>query len=74
MNCRMSEDELKKLMNFKMMSFWSVGLADPFPDETTTMGGENTIINGDITIDKWVYPDCRYTEGQSPKCIYVPSK
>mmetsp|Transcript_38258 Transcript_38258/g.58324 ORF Transcript_38258/g.58324 Transcript_38258/m.58324 type:complete len:85 (-) Transcript_38258:25-279(-) len=58
-----------------VMSFWQIGMADPFPDESTVITDEHTLIgNEELTVDNLVYPRYRYVEGQSPLSIYIPSK
>ena len=55
-------------------TFWSIGMADPFPDESTAMEEDNTWIEGAFAISAPVYPKSRYLPDQSPAMLYVPSK
>ena len=57
------------------MTFWSIGMADPFPDETTMMDSENQILgNEEFTADNLIYPEYKYRKDECPACIYVPSR
>lgn len=55
------------------MSFESLGLKDPFPDDNSSLVNDKVIQNGKITMESEVYPAGRFLNG-SPKCIYIPSK
>jgi len=58
-----------------IMSFWQIGMADPFPDESTFVSDEHAMIGKEnLSVDKLVYPRYRYIEGQSPLAIYIPSR
>ena len=60
---------------FLVHTFWSIGMADPFPDESTTMDEDNKWIGPEpFTISQPVYPTSRYRPDQSPKIIYIPSR
>ena len=56
---------------FKNVAFWSIGLADPFPDETTLIEERQY---EDIKVEKYIYPESRYKEGQSPRTIFLPTR
>ena len=61
---------------FLIHTFWSIGMADPFPDEST-MFEENTnkFIGPDpFTHDHLVYPKQRYQPDQSPMIMYLPGR
>ena len=56
-------------------SFWALGLADPFPDESTNIDEDNALLGqNDLCIHHLVYPKQRYVEGESPARIYNPTK
>ena len=46
-------------------------MQDPFPDEDKT---EDYIKVLPKDCDDMVYTDCRFCKGDSPKCIYFPSR
>ena len=45
---------------FMVHTFWSIGMADPFPDESTVMEEDNKWIDGAFAISTPVYPPSRY--------------
>jgi len=52
-------------------------MADPFPDETTTLDESNVMLGDQVfTPDKLIYPDYKYhaSKSRSPTCIYMPSR
>ena len=55
-------------------TFWSIGMADPFPDESTVMEEHNKWIDGAFAVGAAVYPASRYTPDHSPAMLYVPSQ
>ena len=56
-------------------TFWSIGISDPFPDESTILEQENQLFGTQkFELEKYVYPTFRYIKGQSPMQIYMPSK
>ena len=59
---------------FLVHTFWSIGMADPYPDESTMFEPDNKWIDGMFKIGTPVYPESRYREDQSPAMLYIPSK
>lgn len=56
------------------MSFESLGLLDPFPDENSNLVDDSVLdTNDQIKMESQVYPASRFTS-QSPRCIFIPSK
>ena len=56
-------------------SFWSLGMADPFPDESTMMDTDNQYVGPDkFNMSKLVYPKSRFTKEHTPMIIYIPSR
>lgn len=57
------------------MTFWAIGMADPFPDETTMMDKSSHLLGDEeITAEKLIYAPHKYIKGTYPKCIYMPSR
>ena len=58
--------------------FFTVGFADPFPDDDKFITGSVDDTPDDLlppsTVNDRVYPDQRYTPGNSPYCLYIPVK
>lgn len=58
--------------------FWTVGFSDPYPDDDKNIIGSVDDTPDDIKtpsqITDRVYPESRYTPGNSPYCIYIPNK
>ena len=50
-----------KKQTFFIHSFWSLCIADPFPDESTVIDSENHFVGGDeeFTLEDHVYPEDR---------------
>ena len=65
----------KKMQPWRINTFWSLGLADPFPDETTIMEKEKAL-DGEkqFTLEERIYPDSRYDPKEVPLMIYLPSR
>ena len=52
-----SKEELNDLKSYNVNTFWSIGLPDPFPDESTVIETNNQLLgNKPLTIDKLIYP------------------
>ena len=59
---------------FNIESFERIGMPDPFPDEPMNLCHGHQTKEKKITDAKdLVYHNCRYVEGESPKCIWIPS-
>lgn len=63
--------------NYLINRFWTVGFTDPYPDDDKFIKGSVDDAPDDLkapgrSSDR-VYPDSRYTPGNSPYCIYIPS-
>jgi hypothetical protein len=57
------------------LTFWSIGMADPFPDETTTADPNcNMLGDQEFTPENLIYPEYKYSKEMSPLCVYIPSK
>ena len=58
--------------------FWTIGFADPFPHDDENIIGSVDDIPDDLStpcrVEDHVYPNSRYTEGNSPYCIYLPCR
>ena len=65
-------------ISYLIKRFWTVGFADPYPDDDKHIIGSVDDTPDDLQtpcrIEDRVYPDSRYTEGNSPYCIYIPVK
>ena len=66
-----------RMANFMINRFFTVGFADPYPDDDKFIIGSVDDKPDDLEppthIDERVYPDSRYTPGNSPFCIYLPN-
>ena len=64
--------------SFLINRFWTVGFADPYPDDDLNIIGSVDDIPKDFhspcRVGDRVYPDSRYSDGNSPYCIYIPCK
>lgn len=64
--------------NFLINRFWTVGFADPYPDDDKHIIGSVDDAPDELqppsNADDKVYPEGRYTAGNSPYCIYIPNK
>ena len=64
--------------NYFINRFWTIGFADPFPNDDEFIIGSVDDIPDDLAtpckVEDHVYPCIRYTEGNSPYCIYIPSR
>lgn len=70
-----SEQRYVQRERYYIQSFWSLGLADPFPDEATTIDEQFQLIGTEkILLDKFVYPDVWYESQWSPQMIYLPTR
>lgn len=68
------QEEIDKNL-YTIVTFWQVGMADPFPDEQTQeLGNQSMLGKDDISITDLVYPAYRYREGQSPNSMYIPGR
>jgi hypothetical protein len=66
--------ELIDLKPYHVNTFWSIGLPDPFPDESTVLEKDNQLLgNAPLKIGKLIYPANRYRKGVHLMSIYVPS-
>ena len=67
-----------RMANYLINRFWTVGFADPFPDDDKNIIGSVDDTPDDLATpcraEDRVYPDSRYTPGNSPFCIYLPNK
>ena len=63
------KDAIKRAKSFHIWGFTQIGMFDPFPDEPMETEFNIPQTEGDL-----VYRIDRYIEGQSPNCIYLPSK
>ena len=65
-------------IHYLIKTFFSVGFADPFPDDDKfIIGSKDDAPDGlepPSKVEDRVYPDQRYTEGNSPYCLYIPVK
>ena len=66
------------MANYLINRFFTVGFADPYPDDDKFIIGSvddapDYLVIPSKVEDK-VYPDSRYVEGNSPNCIYLPNK
>lgn len=69
-----SKDHIDK-RTWNIHSFWSLGMADPFPDESTMIDTDNQYVGPDkFSMKKLVYPKSRFTKEHTPMIIYVPSR
>ena len=68
----------ERLSNFLINRFWTVGFSDPFPDDDKNIIGSVDDVPDDLhtpsKVTDRIYPDSRYTPGNSPYCIYIPCK
>jgi len=56
-------------------TFWSLGMADPFPDESTIVETLNQYISAEpFSLGTPVYPRGRMNPAQSPVTLYIPSR
>ena len=56
-------------------TFWSIGMSDPFPDESTILEQESHLFtNVEFNINNPVYPKFKYVKDQIPFMIFIPSK
>ena len=67
-----------RMANYLINRFFTVGFADPYPDDDKNIIGsvDDTPegIHQPCNVDHRVYPNSRYTEGNSPYCIYIPNQ
>lgn len=71
-------DELP-LNPFNINSFLQVGIEDPFPDDDLKYAGSLDDVDPDLFKlpdhpMHLVYDQCRYIQGLSPYCIYIPRR
>ena len=68
----------KRLANYLINRFWTVGFSDPYPDDDKILIGSVDDVPPDFRtpckVQDRVYPDSRYTPGNSPYCVYMPCK
>lgn len=70
-----NQEETIKKSQFMVNTFWSIGMSDPFPDESTILEQESHLFtNVAFDINTHVYPSYKYKEGQIPFMIFIPSK
>lgn len=66
------------MANFLINRFYTVGFADPYPDDDKFIIGSIDDAPDDIKppskIEDLVYPRSRYCPHHSPHCIYIPNK
>ena len=66
------------MANYLINRFFTVGFADPYPDDDKNIIGSVDDAPDDLVspskIEDKVYPESRYVEGNSPNCIYLPNK
>ena len=66
-----------RMANFLINRFFTVGFADPYPDDDKNITGsvddKPDGLEPPSQINERVYPDSRYTPGNSPFCIYLPN-
>ena len=64
--------------SFLIKRFWTVGFADPYPDDDKNIIGSVDDVPPDLKtpcrVEDRVYPDSRYVQGRSPFCMYIPCK
>ena len=69
---------VKNPQDFNINRFFSVGIADPYPDDDLNIIGSRDdgedFLPAPDKVEDFVYPDSRYVEGRSPYCIYIPNK
>ena len=63
------ESAIERAKSFNIWSFEEIGMFDPFPEEPM-----ETNFSVPQSEEDLVYRIDRYIDGESPKCIYVPSK
>jgi len=69
-----TKGELWDLKPFHVNTFWSIGMPDPFPDESTVIEKDNQLLgNEPLQLGKLIYPEARYRKNIHILSIYVPS-
>ena len=57
------------------MTFWAIGMADPFPDEFTIIDKDSHLLGDEeLTAEKLIYSAHKYKQGTYPRCIYMPTR
>lgn len=66
------------MASYMINRFFTIGFADPYPDDDKNIIGSVDDAPDDIKPpchpSHRVYPDQRYIEGKSPNCIFLPCK
>jgi hypothetical protein len=56
-------------------SFWSLGMADPFPDEATMLDKSSHLLrNEKFKLENSVYPKSYMSSKFPPNMIYIPNR
>ena len=71
-------DLIYEIKPYLINRFCSIGFVDPYPDDDKFITGSVDDLPDDFKqasgFSDRVYPDSRYTPGNSPYCIYIPNK